>query len=187
MPESAIAYVDPEHVVEAGAIAALLSELADQAPPEAPPAPAEPEIVLEETFVASDRAASDAPQPGAPSGFTCPECSGALWEADEEGVPRFRCRTGHQFSLDTLLTAQADSIEAALWSAVRALEERAAMLRGMAQRLSSRGSSSSAFRYARQADQGIQHALALRHALHNLHAAGTEDEEGAEEDVVQLP
>jgi hypothetical protein len=53
--------------------------------------------------------------------------------------------------------------------------------------MSSRGNSSSAFRYARQADQGIQHALALRHALHNFHAAGTEDEEGAEEDLVQLP
>ena len=53
--------------------------------------------------------------------------------------------------------------------------------------MSSHGNSSSAFRYARQADQGIQHALALRHALHNFHAAGTEDEERAEEDLVQLP
>jgi hypothetical protein len=61
------------------------------------------------------------------------------------------------------------------------------MLRRIAQRLSARGTSSSAFRYARQADQGIQHALALRHALHNLHAAGTEDEDGAAEDVAQVP
>jgi two-component system chemotaxis response regulator CheB len=187
MPESAIAYVSPEHVVETGAIARLLLELASETPVEAPEAPVEVETVLEETFVASDRSASEAPQPGEPSGFTCPECSGALWEADEDGVPRFRCRTGHQYSLDTLLTAQSDSIEAALWSGVRALEERSAMLRRVAQRLSSRGSPSSAFRYARQADQGIQHALALRHALHNLHALGTEDDEGAEEDVAQLP
>jgi two-component system, chemotaxis family, protein-glutamate methylesterase/glutaminase len=186
MPESAIAYVTPEHVLETTAIAPLLSELAGQAPPEAPEVWAEPELVLEETLVAADRSASDAPQPGEPSGFTCPECSGALWQADEDGVPRFRCRTGHQFSLETLLAAQSDSIEAALWSAVRALEERSAMLRRVAQRMSSRGNTSAAFRYARQADQGIQHALALRHALHNLHAAGTEDDEGAEEDVVQL-
>jgi two-component system, chemotaxis family, protein-glutamate methylesterase/glutaminase len=186
MPESAITYVGPEHVLETNAIAPLLAELAGQAPPEAPEARAEPALVLEETLVAADRSASEAPQPGEPSGFTCPECSGALWEADEEGVPRYRCRTGHQFSLETLLSAQAESIEAALWSAVRALEERAAMLRRVAQRMSSRGSTNSAFRYARQADQGIQHALALRQALHNLHAAGTEDDEGAEEDVVQL-
>jgi two-component system, chemotaxis family, protein-glutamate methylesterase/glutaminase len=187
MPESAIAYVHPEHVVKADAMASLLSVLAVQARDEASSAPADPEAVLQESFVASDRAASDAPQPGEPSGFTCPECNGALWEADEVGVARFRCRTGHQFSLETLLAAQSDSIEAALWSGVRALEERAAMLRRIAQRLSSRGSRSPAFRYARQADQGIQHALALRHALHNLHAAGTEDEEGAEEDVAQVP
>jgi two-component system chemotaxis response regulator CheB len=187
MPESAIAYVDPEHVVETTAIAPLLTELVTQEPAEPPPPSFEPELVLEEAIVASDRSASDAPQPGEPSGFTCPECSGALWQGDEDGVPRFRCRTGHQYSLETLLAAQSESIEAALWSAVRALEERSAMLRRIAQRMSSRGSSGMAVRYARQADQGIQHALALRHALHNLHAAGTEDDEGAEEDVVQLP
>jgi two-component system, chemotaxis family, protein-glutamate methylesterase/glutaminase len=186
MPESAITYVNPEHVVEAKAMAPLLSKLAGRGPV-AQPAPAEPEGVLEEMFVASDRSASATPQAGEPSGFTCPECSGALWEADEDGVPRFRCRTGHQFSLDTLLAAQSDSIEAALWSGVRALEERSAMLRRFAQRLSSRGSPSSAFRYARQADLGIEHALALRHALHNLHAGGGEDDERAEEDVVQVP
>jgi len=187
MPESAITYVDPQHVVDTAGIAPLLTELATLEPPEAPPAPLEPEVVLEETFVASDRSASEAPQPGEPSGFTCPECSGALWQAEEGGVPRFRCRTGHQYSLETLLAAQSDSIEVALWSAVRALEERSAMLRRIAQRMSSRGSSGTAVRYARQADQGIQHALALRHALHSLHAAGSEDDEGAEDDVVQLP
>jgi two-component system, chemotaxis family, protein-glutamate methylesterase/glutaminase len=187
MPQSAISYVEPEHVIEAAGIAALLTELATQEPIEALAAPVEPEVVLEASFVAADRSASDTPQPGELSGFTCPECSGGLWEAAEAGVPRFRCRTGHQYSLETLLAAQSDSIEPALWSAVRALEERSAMLRRVAQRMSSRGNPSSAFRYARQADQGIQHALALRHALHNLHAAGTEDGEGAEKDVVQLP
>jgi two-component system, chemotaxis family, protein-glutamate methylesterase/glutaminase len=187
MPESAISYVSPEHVIEAKAIAPLLAELAALAPAEPPQTTEEPELVLEEAIVASDRSASDAPQRGEPSGFTCPECSGALWEADADGVPRFRCRTGHQYSLETLITAQTESIEVALWSGVRALEERSAMLRRIAQRLSARGSSSSAFRYARQADKGIQHALALRHALLNLHAVGTEDEEGAEEDVAQVP
>ena len=183
MPRSAIAYVAPEYVVETREIAPLLSELVSAPPREAPAAAAEREAVLEEAFVAVDRGASDAPQPGQPSGFTCPECNGALWEAYADGVPRFRCRTGHQYSLDTLLTAQSESIEAALWSAVRALEERSAMLRRIAQRLSTRGSSSSAFRYARQADQGVQHALALRHALHNLH----ETDESADEAAEQVP
>jgi len=183
MPRSAIAHVSPEHVVETGEIAPLLAELASAPPRKAPPVPIEPEAVLEETYGAVDRGASDAPQPGEPSGFTCPECNGALWETDEDGLPRFRCRTGHQYSLDTLLSAQSHSIEVALWSAVRALEERSAMLRRIAQRLSSRRGSSSAFRYARQADLGIQHALALRHALHNLH----ETAESAEEAIEQVP
>lgn len=183
MPQSAIAYVGPEYVVETHEIAPLLSELASAPPRPAPAAPPEREAVLEETYVAVDRGASDAPQPGEPSGFTCPECNGALWETHEDGLPRFRCRTGHQYSLDTLLSEQSHSIEAALWSAVRALEERSAMLRRIAQRMSARGNSSSAFRYARQADQGIQHALALRHALQNLH----ETSESAAEHIEQVP
>jgi two-component system, chemotaxis family, protein-glutamate methylesterase/glutaminase len=170
MPRAAIAYVDPDHVVDAAAIPELVVRLAKEPPrPEADP-PGGSDDVLEETLVAVDRGSSDQPQPGEPSGFTCPECSGGLWEARENGVPRFRCRTGHQFSLETLLSEQSESVEASLWSALRALEERAAMLRRIAQRMSSRGSRSAAVRYARNADHTVQQALVLRQALHGLHS-----------------
>jgi two-component system chemotaxis response regulator CheB len=79
-------------------------------------------------------------------------------------------------------------VETALWSALRALEERAAMLRRIAQRMSSRGHRSGAGRYARNADQTVQRALVLRQALHALHA----EENGgdgvtADEPVEQVP
>ena len=187
MPRSAIDHVTPEHVVPGAAIAELLARLVEQAPGPVPDPPPEPETVLEESFVAVDRGASDNPQPGVPSGFTCPECSGALWETEEEGVVRFRCRTGHQYSLETLLSEQSGSIEAALWSALRALEERGAMLRRIAQRLSGHGNSSSAFRYARNADQAVEQALVLRQALHSLHWPFQEAERDAAEAVEQVP
>lgn len=54
--------------------------------------------------------------------FTCPECGGALWELDG-GVPRFRCHVGHAYSLHTLAADQTSRVEAALWAALRSLEE----------------------------------------------------------------
>jgi two-component system chemotaxis response regulator CheB len=185
-PRAAIAYADREHVVAAAAIPELVVRLAKEPPrPEADP-PGGSSDVLEEPLVAVDRGSSDQPQPGDPSGFTCPDCSGGLWEAGENGVPRFRCRTGHQFSLETLLEQQSQSVENALWSALRSLEERAAMLRRIAQRMSSRGHRSGAVRYARNADHAVQQALVLRQALHGLHAAddggdGTHESEPVEQ------
>jgi two-component system chemotaxis response regulator CheB len=68
---------------------------------------------------------------GSPSGLTCPTCHGALWEIREGKLIRFRCHTGHGFSLGTLLAEQSDAVEEALYSAVRALKEKAAAVRHM--------------------------------------------------------
>ncbi len=68
-----------------------------------------------------------------PTGFICPDCGGALWERDEDGAKKFRCRIGHAYSPESLLDAESESVESALWSAVRSLEESAAIARRVAQ------------------------------------------------------
>jgi two-component system chemotaxis response regulator CheB len=45
---------------------------------------------------------------------------------------RFRCHTGHGYSAATLQDAQAELAEQALWSSVRALQEREMLLRRLA-------------------------------------------------------
>lgn len=66
---------------------------------------------------------------GTPSVFTCPDCSGTLWIVDDEGMLlRFRCRVGHAYSTKTMLDSQGALLEAALWVAVRSLEERRDLL-----------------------------------------------------------
>ncbi len=62
---------------------------------------------------------------------TCPECHGVLVKIREGSISRYRCHTGHAFSLKTLLVDVDDAIDDALWSAVRAIEERAMILREM--------------------------------------------------------
>jgi two-component system chemotaxis response regulator CheB len=71
---------------------------------------------------------------GPATGLTCPECSGAIWEVREGAVTRYRCRVGHSYSEDAFLAEQGSAVEAALWAALEALEERAEMLRRVAER-----------------------------------------------------
>jgi two-component system, chemotaxis family, protein-glutamate methylesterase/glutaminase len=70
---------------------------------------------------------------GKPSTLTCPECNGTLWEIKDRKMLRFRCHVGHAFSGESLDAGQAEELEAALWSAVRSLEEREMLLRRLAQ------------------------------------------------------
>ena len=57
------------------------------------------------------------------SKLTCPDCHGALWEIKDEDILRYRCHVGHAYSAVSLSEGQAQTLEMALWSAVRALEE----------------------------------------------------------------
>ncbi|MFL6160662.1 MAG: chemotaxis protein CheB [Jatrophihabitantaceae bacterium] len=61
--------------------------------------------------------------------LACPECGGGLAEVDLPQITYFRCHVGHQYAPQTLVAAQAEAAEAKLWSAVAALEERAALRR----------------------------------------------------------
>jgi len=112
----------------------------------------------------TEREATAAPQPGEPSGFTCPECGGALWET-EEGVTRYRCRVGHAFSAESLLGEQSDTVESALWTALRALEERADISGHLAVRLRGRGHPRASAHFEDQAAEALEQAATLRDLL----------------------
>ena len=168
MPTSAIAAAEPELVAPTAEIAEVIAQLAHEAVP-ATMAPTDDPLLNDEEYIEIDRAASDRPQPGSPSGFVCPDCGGALWESeDDKGLLRFRCRTGHGYSIETLAAEQTEIVESAVWSALRALEERGAMARRMASRLRSRGSKASAARFEAQADAAVQQALVIRDALQQI-------------------
>ncbi|HVL90514.1 MAG TPA: chemotaxis protein CheB [Actinomycetota bacterium] len=67
-----------------------------------------------------------------PVAHTCPECGGTLWET--EAGNGFRCRVGHVFSDKALLAANGEQVEAALWTALRSMEERRDLFRRIAVR-----------------------------------------------------
>jgi two-component system chemotaxis response regulator CheB len=100
-----------------------------------------------------------------PSPFSCPDCGGVLWELQNGELVHYRCRTGHRFSPETLLSGQTDGVEEAMWVALRALAESAAQARGLAERMHARGHEQAARRFVVQAEDIEQRGEVIRKTL----------------------
>jgi two-component system chemotaxis response regulator CheB len=100
--------------------------------------------------------------------LTCPDCGGSLWIRDEYGVRRYRCRVGHTFSADNLLLGKREALEAALWAAIVALEERADLTRRIVKRLEGSARRSQLDRYLKDLAATEERAELLRNLIHEL-------------------
>lgn len=169
MPSSALANVRVEYSVPLAEIPALLTRLVaepaeDGAGPEVDPEAAalrfEADIAEMEPYAlhADER-------PGKPSGFSCPECHGVLYEVHDGELVRYRCRVGHAYGSETLLALQSESVEAALWTAFQALKERASFARRMARKMESRGNDYSRVRFLNNAAEAETRAAVIRDVL----------------------
>lgn len=132
MPASALRYVEVDYVLPLLEIGPMLTSLARQTTAAAGKAPRPPEgMLVENQYVRGEGDMEQLQGIGKPSGYTCPECSGALWKINGAVPPRFRCHTGHSFSARVLSELQDQTIEAALWSSLRALQEKLRMEKEM--------------------------------------------------------
>jgi two-component system chemotaxis response regulator CheB len=146
MPRSALRYVTVDHCVRVAEMPALLADLmrgmaADNSE-EASTALSQSQVLErqnararldDEVLASKGNAMERLPAFAEPSPFTCPDCGGGLWEVKGALPQRYRCHTGHGFSLLSLGAAQAQVVEEAIWSAIRALQEKEALLRRLAQ------------------------------------------------------
>ena len=159
MPSSALAHVEVDHVLALSAIPPLLVNLA-RTPILAKDEPARAEEVPAGDMKEALEHGADR-EGGTPSGFTCPDCGGALWESTLNDLVHFRCRTGHAFSPESLLSQQSSLLEHSLWAGVRALLENAALARRMERWMKERGNSAGQGRYSDRAREAEGHAEAL--------------------------
>jgi two-component system, chemotaxis family, protein-glutamate methylesterase/glutaminase len=115
MPDSALEHVRVDHVVPTADMGALLARITAEPSPEAPgSAPDHMEVEVQVEGFSLE--AMEGERPGRPSGFSCPDCNGVLWEIQDGQLQRFRCRVGHAWSPESLLTQQSEALEAALRS-----------------------------------------------------------------------
>lgn len=78
---------------------------------------------------------------------------------------RFRCRVGHSYTAEGTVEEQGASVEAALWTALRALQERAQLSERVAQRLAERGATKSHARFTEYARDAREQAELIRRLL----------------------
>ncbi len=97
--------------------------------------------------------------------FTCPECGGSLWELANGDLARYICHVGHSYTPDALASGMAATLESALWTALRSLEESAAFYRRMQERADQQHMPTIAGGYRAKADEADARAEIVRRAL----------------------
>lgn len=161
MPSNAQAHVAVDAVLPGDAIAAQLARLARQA---ARPAGPPPDALVREQRISngtSEDTMADLDRIGSPDRIICPDCGGVLWRlGGSAGPTRFRCHTGHAFTLQSLAHEQATRADEAVWRALRAVHERERLLRMLARSLEE-VSREEAQRLLREAEHSATHARQL--------------------------
>lgn len=167
MPRQALAAVRGAHQVPLSDLGPLLARLVREPAPE--PAPVPETLRIEARLTERAMRNDDWHQvPSRPTDFTCPECSGAIREIEDEGIRRYRCRVGHAYSTEALVAAKDEGLEEVLWVALQTLQERAQMLDTLAGEDRQRGWSRSAASFDERAREAHGQATRLREFIARL-------------------
>ncbi len=161
MPENAIRDVQVDHILPLDQMASMLPILSGR--PAGEPLPV-PEDIMEEIRISEQAVPNldNMEKQGQKTSFTCPECGGVLWKVDEEPVPRFRCHTGHAFTLRTYMEGQAEALENSLWGAARFMRARVKRLKTMARKEREKSRFKSAESYEKTMAELSNHVQVIR-------------------------
>jgi two-component system chemotaxis response regulator CheB len=165
MPENALRYVRVDACVPLAKIAPTLVRFAREPAAAEGDYPVSKKLALE-TRMARERYPFDMSllDVGELSPYTCPECHGSLVQLRDGDITRFRCHTGHAFSMDSLLAEVSGSLETSLWNTLRTVQESMLLLRHLAQHARDREDDHLAER-AEQSAQVLRDLLARQGTL----------------------
>ncbi len=125
MPEAALAVVSGAEACPASALAGRIEALVAE-PLTEPAGPfTDPDLVVETDMAENLPLTPPRDSPGVPVAISCPDCTGGMNQVQIGAALHYTCHIGHVWSPQTLLAAQRDKVEQALWTAVSMLEEQA--------------------------------------------------------------
>lgn len=171
MPRTALRLVEVDHVAPAEEIGLLLAQLVE-APRsgEGERMNAAGEHMDDVIHRVIERQALDE-RPDDATIYTCPDCGGVMFQGGEGPALSFRCHVGHAYAPELLLGQKADELEAALWTCVRMLTEKATLTRQLASKTHV-GASMAAPRAAEQAELAERQARVVRELLLSMPSSG---------------
>ncbi len=138
MPRNVLEYVEVDHTIPAAAMGTLLKTLIeDKAPKGIKLSKEEMKRFEMEVIIATRDNAFEMGviEMGELTPFTCPDCHGGLVRLIEGDIIRFRCHTGHAFTVSTLLAELTQAVEDLLWQGMRGVEETNMLLKNIEQHL----------------------------------------------------
>lgn len=166
MPESAMRQSRVDHCVRLIEIAPILARLAIEPAADAKRFPMPEELEVETRIAMQDNALkAGLRELGEPSMFACPECHGVLLRMKVGGGLRFRCHTGHAYTADALLAELTESVEDALWNAIRSVEESSLLMEHIASHVEETGDGGLASLYKRKAADARGRAELVRRVV----------------------
>ena len=126
MPTNALEFVAADYVVPLAQLGTLLGRLTQERAPAKTRLPAaELDLLKIELTIAKQGGGFELGiiDKGQLTPFTCPDCHGALTQLIEGKLIRYRCHTGHAYTVSALLSEVTESVESMLYQAMRGLEE----------------------------------------------------------------
>jgi two-component system, chemotaxis family, protein-glutamate methylesterase/glutaminase len=162
MPLSALKHVEIDHCVPLAKLGPLLCDLAMNKMIRAIQPRCEFSAHEHALFLSEGKPMEHLEAIGRPSTFVCPDCSGTLWEIAGASPTRYRCHTGHAFTLRTLEQTLSETLDTSLWSAIRALQEKSLVLGKVAESLDNDGTDPLVRQTIADADALLAQADSLR-------------------------
>jgi len=165
MPENAIREVPVDYCVPVAELPQLLVRLSKEPLPQNVPVMKD-EQTKKEIEIASDENALKLGilKYGELSPFTCPECHGVLTRLQNGGIVRYRCHTGHAYSIDTLMASITEKVEDSLYNAIRTMDESIILLNHMGDHYAEDNQPQLASLYFKKANDAQQRSALVRQA-----------------------
>jgi two-component system chemotaxis response regulator CheB len=134
MPTNALEFVAADYIVPLAQLGGLLERLTQERAPAKTRLPAaELDLLKIELTIAKQGNAFEMGiiDKGQLTPFTCPDCHGALTQLIEGKLIRYRCHTGHAYTVSALLSEVTQSVESMLYQSMRGLEETKMLLQNL--------------------------------------------------------